>query len=144
MEADRSVRMRRADRHAGVTLIELMITVAVVALLAAVAYPSYVEQVRKSKRTDARTALLQASQQLERCYTRNQRFDTCALTLPFTTPQGTYQISNGGTAFTTTTFRLVATPQGSQTADTKCGSFSITDTNLRAVTGSGGRQECGW
>jgi type IV pilus assembly protein PilE len=143
MEADRSVRMRRADRHAGVTLIELMITVAVVALLAAVAYPSYVEQVRKSKRTDARTALLQAAQQMERCYTRNQTFVGC-LSLPFTVQAGTYQVSNGGAAPTQTSFLLVAAPQGSQAADTKCGSFSITDANVRAVTGTAGRQQCGW
>jgi type IV pilus assembly protein PilE len=52
-------------RHGGFTLIELMITVAIVAILAAVAYPSFMEQVRKSRRSDAITALNAVAQAQE-------------------------------------------------------------------------------
>lgn len=53
----------------GFTLIELMITVAILAIVAAIAYPTYTSQVRKTQRSDAKAALLKAAQVLERCYT---------------------------------------------------------------------------
>ena len=52
----------------GFTLIELMIVVAMVAILASVAYPAYTSQIRKSRRADAQTVLLQAEQYLQRYY----------------------------------------------------------------------------
>ena len=54
--------IHRPTAARGFTLIELMIVVAVVAILASVAYPSYVSQVRKGRRADAETVLLQAEQ----------------------------------------------------------------------------------
>lgn len=58
----------RAER--GFTLIELMITAAIIAILAAVAYPSYMDSVRKGKRAEARTALMDLMQQQERYATQ--------------------------------------------------------------------------
>jgi type IV pilus assembly protein PilE len=55
----------------GFTLIELMITVAVISILAAIAYPSYQEQMRKTRRSDATIALQQIAQAQERYYTLN-------------------------------------------------------------------------
>lgn len=68
--------MKRNSRlMAGFTLIELMITVAIVAILASVAYPSYKEYVAKSRRSEARTVLSSAQQWMERFYSENFRYD---------------------------------------------------------------------
>lgn len=61
-------------RQRGFTLIELMITVAIVGILAAVAYPSYVGQVRKGKRAECRAGLYQAMQQEERYFTQYNQY----------------------------------------------------------------------
>lgn len=57
-------------RHRGFTLIEVMIVVAVVAILSAIAYPSYVSQIAKGKRAECRGGLLQSMQQQERHFTQ--------------------------------------------------------------------------
>lgn len=58
----------------GFTLIELMIVVAIVGILAAIAYPSYAEQMRRAKRSDAQTAILEVSQLLQRHYIGRSTF----------------------------------------------------------------------
>lgn len=60
----------RARPARGFTLIELMITVAIVAILAAIAYPSYLDSVLKGRRAEGRTAVLNLLQQQERYYTQ--------------------------------------------------------------------------
>ncbi len=63
---------RRAVR--GFTLIELMITVAIVALLASIAYPAYTDSVLKGRRAEARTALMELMQQQERYMTQRNTY----------------------------------------------------------------------
>lgn len=76
-------------RLAGFTLIELMIVVAVVGILAAVAYPAYTDQIRKGNRAEARAALMNLMQQQER----------------FMTQRNTYADFAVGAAGTTTPFK---------------------------------------
>jgi type IV pilus assembly protein PilE len=59
----------------GFTLIEMMIVVAIVGILAAIAYPSYAEQIAKGKRAQAKVQLLAAQQWMERFYSENYRYD---------------------------------------------------------------------
>ncbi len=71
----------------GFSLIELMIVVAIVAILASVAYPAYQDHMRKTRRADAQTGLLELAQFLERFYTTNGRYtnaDGTRPALPFT------------------------------------------------------------
>jgi type IV pilus assembly protein PilE len=58
----------------GFTLIELMITVAIVAILGSIAYPAYTSQIAKGKRAECRGGLLQAIQQQERYFTQYNKF----------------------------------------------------------------------
>lgn len=67
--------MRHRKFQQGFTLIELMIVVAILGILAAVAYPSYKEHVAKGRRAEAKTALMSAQQWMERNYTESYRYD---------------------------------------------------------------------
>ena len=58
----------------GFTLIELMIVVALIAIIAAIAYPSFIDSVRKARRADAQTGLMEAAHKLENYYARNATY----------------------------------------------------------------------
>lgn len=110
-------------KTAGFTLIELMIVIAVLVIIAAIAIPSYNNQVQKTRRADAHSALMNAAQTLERCYTRFNVYnaDGCP-DVTGTSSDGFYNIT---AAITATTFTLTATPTGAQAADAgKCPTFT--------------------
>ena len=145
-----SVRRRHRLGMAGFTLIEVMITVAIVAILAAVAYPSYLDQVRRGNRAEARTALMENAQFLERNYTVNSCYHRTDAGCATTTANVTLPLAQApatGTAKYNITadydldvaacargdcFTLSAAPTGSMTGD-PCGSLTLTHTGVRGA-----------
>ncbi|GKW49375.1 type IV minor pilin protein PilE [Halomonas sp. NCCP-2165] len=113
-----------------------MIAVAVVAILAAIAYPSYIRYVTESRRTEAKAILMETAGRLERCYTVSSDYTGC-VTFPVDSENGFYRIADPDVALTASTYTLSAAPQGVQaTRDTECGTFTLTQTGARGAGGS--------
>ncbi|MCP3669770.1 MAG: type IV pilin protein [Gammaproteobacteria bacterium] len=144
--------MNRVKQTNGFTLIELMIAVVVVSIISAIAYPSYVDTVRKSRRSDGESALLEAAQRLEVFYASQATY-TDDLTDPDpeisdTSPEGYYTISISGATGAcpiTSCYELNAVPtdQNGQDNDRVQG-FRILSTGARTHTLDGSAYIDGW
>jgi type IV pilus assembly protein PilE len=149
--ASHPVALRR--RQSGMTLIELMIVVGVLAILASIAVPSYQTYVMKARRADARAALTTAAQMLERYSTENPTTGYSTAKLSNTAgPNVVYRGSSenqhynigfvtaaADTAFivspvTASAYLMKAIPVGPQAAD-PCGSFTLRQDGRRGVVG---------
>lgn len=122
----------------GFTLIELMVTVAIVAILAAIAYPSYVEQVNKSRRAEGKSAILQTASQQERFYTLNNTYST-TLAAPSTNYTITVTTPAPATPTDTDTYAITAEPLFT---DAKCGTLTYDQLGTRTVSGTADLAYC--
>lgn len=137
----------------GFTLIELMVTVAIMGILTAIAYPSYESYLVRTRRAEARSELLRLSVAQERFYTNCNRFaatlegaqSTCTgLGLASATPSsdnGYYRFSLAAAA-DAMSYTLTAVPQNGQARDTDCASFTLSDTGAKTASGSAGGAKC--
>lgn len=123
---------RRVD---GFTLIELMIVVVVVAILATVALPSYQEHVRKSRRVDAQSAMLELAQFMERHYTIHSSYMGTALPSSVTSRVADFYTITLGTQ-SAQAYTLQAAPTAKQAAD-PCGTLTLAHTGARTPASAG-------
>ena len=129
--------LSRAD---GFTLIELMITIAVLAIIVGIAIPSYTQWVIESNRGEGKVVTMQTAQTLERCFTRFSSYANanCAVANGDTinSENARYTVTVASAA---NTFTLTAAPQR---ADPECGSLTLTHTGVRGITGTGTVDDC--
>ncbi|MDX1558553.1 MULTISPECIES: type IV pilin protein [Marinobacter] len=135
------IKIMKTNSHAGFTLIELVIAVAIIAILAAIALPLYQNQVEQTRRTTAQADLLELTQWMERRYSNGFDYRDAGNdpVLPFSqSPQnGTafYNISFTG-AVTRDTFTLQAVPTAAQAND-DCGTLTVDEQGNRGAAQAG-------
>jgi type IV pilus assembly protein PilE len=142
----------RAPRAKGFTLVELMVTVVIGAILISIAIPAYSSYVLKSHRTDAKSALVDLASLEERYFSTQNTYTSVPSQLgytggapPFTVGSGYYQITNitttlpiaptsSTTVGTPATYTITATAYGSQQQqDTQCYTFTINSAGTQAA-----------
>jgi type IV pilus assembly protein PilE len=136
----------RPARAHGFTLIELMIAMVIFALLLAISIPTYRAQVRKGRRTEAKTALLDLAGREERLYSVNNAYSGTPSALGYGAVGAVFPLNVGNNYYqvsmpvqTATTFTFTATAvDPDQLNDTTCRTFTITHLGVQTAASSTG------
>ncbi len=125
----------------GFTLIELMITVAVIGILAAVAYPSYQQYVQRANRADAQAIMMENAQFMERYFTTSGTYSGATLPKGQSPENGTARFLMTLPTATATAYTIQAAPTGSY-SDTVCGTMTLNQVGTKTESGSGSLSDC--
>ena len=124
--------MQMKKSEAGFTLIELLIVVVIVAILAAISIPAYTDNVKRSRRADARSVLMQNAQFMQGFLTANDKYnvmrDGTAVALP---------IWGESTSNKTDVIAIQAVPRaGGKMANDACATYTINNVGARGLAGA--------
>lgn len=136
--------MSTRRRPHGFTLMELMITVAIVGILAAIAFPSFIDQIRKSRRSAAQSVLMEVAAKQHQLFLDMRSYAAAAnaaalgnAPLKVAVPTDVNSYYDLDVAVTTPagappTFTARAVPKGNQSSD-KCGTMTMTETGTKTA-----------
>lgn len=132
------------NKSLGFTLLEIMAAVVIIGILAAMAYPVYVQHGVKANRTEAKTALMDLAARMERYYMQNHSYEGATIEKVGIAPRtlhGHYELQIA--KITATTFTIQAVPEGTQAkGDAACGSLTLNQLNQKGITGPGNVTDC--
>jgi type IV pilus assembly protein PilE len=134
-----TMRATRRTREIGMTLIELLTVICIIAILAAFSYPMFAEQAAKGRRAQARSLIYEVLQHEEKFFTENNTYTTDLTALGYSDPLETSESTHSVALAVGPTGDLTTSVQITGTAivpDAKCTTLTLTSANGQSGTGS--------